>query len=394
MQTAQQSSTEVEQVSEIHNRLIELRRICRFIREEQPKPWNLFKLFKRTSDEVTHSYILAYLLDPKRPHGLGAAFLQAFANAIGLPSDLDFSMAEVQTEVTCGRICADIVIDVENVTIVVENKLYSPEGTEQTHAQEKAFQSDVQYSGRDLIFVFLTPSGQRALNTRFIPISYSDIATALSGISLAQMRSLPWETYAVLTSLLGQIEESICMGKRQWAEVAEKSKLYIEFAKEIQQVSVSFAETVENIQLGFAELAEEVMPGGDWQKWTPRSKPRSYVQVYKPKWKTGDYYIHFELWCSIERLSKREVTLVLDVEKPKGSPYPELCDRFDHDEEMKSRLATIRSEYRASRKHAIACKRYQFAEDLSDIGEVLTKALQEHSFLVQKIDMMISGQSV
>lgn len=64
-----------------------------------------------------------------------------------------------------------MVIDIENVTIVIENKLYSPERPEQALAQEKAFQSDVQYSGRDLIFVFLTPSGQQALNTRFIPIS-------------------------------------------------------------------------------------------------------------------------------------------------------------------------------------------------------------------------------
>lgn len=393
MDMTQQPSSDIRKYEEIHNRLMEFKRICKFIHEEQPKPWNLFKLFRRTTDELTYSHILSYLLDPKQSHGLGAAFLRAFANIIGLSSDLNYSMAEVQTEVACGCIRADIVIDIEELTVIIENKLYSIEGPEQTLAQEKSFRSDLQYRSRSIVFVFLTPSGRSAINTNFIPISYRDIATVLIHISLNQIRNLTWETYTVLTSLLEQIEENICMNKKPWAEITERSKLYIEFAEEIQQVSSSFTKTVENIQIGFSDLAEEVMPGGNWQKMIPRSKPSSYVQVYKPNWKTNDYFIHFELWCSIERLSKREITLVLDIEKPGGGPNLSFCNKFDSDEEMQLKLNVIQSEYRVSRRHAIAYKRYHLAEDLSDIGETLTEALQEHSFLVQKIDNVIAGVS-
>ena len=62
----------------------------------KPRPWGLFRLFRRQTDECTYSYILAYLLDPWNPHGLGAMFLEAFmGHVVGLSLGADFSKAEV-----------------------------------------------------------------------------------------------------------------------------------------------------------------------------------------------------------------------------------------------------------------------------------------------------------
>jgi len=367
-------------------RLSELTRISRFIPDEPLMPWGFFRLFKSTTNELTHSYVLAYLLHPRRPHGLGVEFLQAFLRRLRVDLAPGYEAAEVDTEVSSGNIRADIVIDTKDAAVIVENKLHSSEGPEQTLDQESAFRADDRYKGKQLAFVFLTPNGMPAKNPNFIPASYRDVSAAIADLQFAHMKQLPIDTFVLLSSLVRQIEESICMENKDWAVIPERSKLYLEFAKDIQQVGRAFKETVGNIQRGWCDLAQQVMPGGGWESGSGK-----WVQVYKPEWKQKGYFIHFELDSSVDRLSKREVVFMLDVEKSNGAPNPDICQQFDNDTETHGTLTSIESRYRPSfRKHAIAYKTYHFADDLSDVAEVLSRSFAEHRFLVAKVDKVLA----
>ena len=102
--------------------------------------FNIFQIIGLTSDEVrVHSAFLATLLDPQGAHRQGDLFLQLFTKQLSqIVHDFDTKSAVVEcekyigrmTETTGGRI--DIHIsDKKGHKIIIENKIYAPDQTNQ-----------------------------------------------------------------------------------------------------------------------------------------------------------------------------------------------------------------------------------------------------------------------
>lgn len=102
--------------------------------------FNIFQIIGMTSDEVrVHSAFLATLLDPRGSHRQGDLFLQLFTKQLSqIVHDFDTKSAVVEcekyigrmTETTGGRI--DIHIsDEKGHKIIIENKIYAPDQTNQ-----------------------------------------------------------------------------------------------------------------------------------------------------------------------------------------------------------------------------------------------------------------------
>ena len=102
--------------------------------------FNIFQIIGLTSDEVrVHSAFLATLLDPRGSHRQGDLFLQLFTKQLSrIVHDFDTKSAVVEcekyigrmTETTGGRI--DIHIsDKKGHKIIIENKIYAPDQTNQ-----------------------------------------------------------------------------------------------------------------------------------------------------------------------------------------------------------------------------------------------------------------------
>ena len=102
--------------------------------------FNIFQIIGLTSDEVrVHSAFLATLLDPQGSHRQGDLFLQLFTKQLSqIVYDFDTKSAVVEcekyigrmTETTGGRI--DIHIeDKKGHKIIIENKIYAPDQTNQ-----------------------------------------------------------------------------------------------------------------------------------------------------------------------------------------------------------------------------------------------------------------------
>ncbi|MBS1571385.1 MAG: PD-(D/E)XK nuclease family protein, partial [Bacteroidetes bacterium] len=105
-------------------------------KSETSVDYNLFSLLSRESDEVlTHSAIIADLLDPRGKHGLGNAPLGLFVNLIDIPL---FDLDGVQSfkEMPIGKINEDSTeggrIDIyvkngRNQAFLIENKIFATE---------------------------------------------------------------------------------------------------------------------------------------------------------------------------------------------------------------------------------------------------------------------------
>ncbi len=141
----------------------------------------------RSLDELVHSNILAWLLAPMARHRLGARFLTDLAAATwGLElasADAATIRREVVLESGRRRRIADLVVQAGPVTLVIENKVCSPEDEHQCQDLYDLWTDHVEQAGGsrdDVYFVLLAPHGgpPRTADTdeakaRWRPLAYA-----------------------------------------------------------------------------------------------------------------------------------------------------------------------------------------------------------------------------
>jgi len=130
--------------------------------------FNIFNALKLTHKEWAHSRILAELLSPDGSHGKDNLFLEKFLKIVAkkhityAKTDEDrgevgekFSIESsiVQEEMSIDNSRFDIIITNQNMKIILENKIWSPEGNEQLEKYSKQ---------KPTHLIFLTPDGKKA----------------------------------------------------------------------------------------------------------------------------------------------------------------------------------------------------------------------------------------
>ncbi len=120
-------------------------------------PRDLLGVLRKDHHEVTHSAIIAWLLDPRMRHGLGSRFLaKVLSSCFPDESFGDLGDSWSQTEVTRGRGRADIVVwGGAAFTLLIENKVDAVESEGQCEFYFRAFAQDPNPH-----FVFLSPDGR------------------------------------------------------------------------------------------------------------------------------------------------------------------------------------------------------------------------------------------
>jgi len=104
--------------------------------------FNVFQTLNLQTKELSHSKILAELLNPQGSHGKGSAFLKSFLNLIEITDPAEhqkFESAMVETEKITkdGRI--DIAIEGNQATIIIENKIHAGDQEKQLHRYRQSF---------------------------------------------------------------------------------------------------------------------------------------------------------------------------------------------------------------------------------------------------------------
>jgi hypothetical protein len=165
--------------------------------ESELSKFNLFETLNIYGNEQVHSAFIRWLLDPKEAHGLGDFFLKKFLKKVisentGNPnltvSSIDIDVMDMNNcfvrleEPFTSKRRADIsIFDEDNkLYVLIENKIFSGEGIEQT--KEYAIEAKRKYPDYKRIFIFLTPSGFEPESEEFLIISYPDIISILKEI--------------------------------------------------------------------------------------------------------------------------------------------------------------------------------------------------------------------
>jgi hypothetical protein len=157
--------------------------------------FNLLRVMGVADDEVTHSRVLAWLLDRRLDHGThaqGDLGFRLFIEALGLelgaksvPQIMSYPTHPywVRCEVSGGESRVDIEIAArEQFIIHIENKIHSCEGDDQTNREWRDIErraEELGVPGSNTHGIFLTLDGRRSENTNFVPISWRSLADVL-----------------------------------------------------------------------------------------------------------------------------------------------------------------------------------------------------------------------
>lgn len=171
--------------------------------------FNLFEALGVARQEIRHSRFLAYLMDPREPHGLGDRFLRgmllAAAEAHPQPpvnrlalSIRDLSDASVVTE----RDHFDVSIEIPSLGLlfVVENKVGASESESQLRTyRERAQERHAEYQ---FMGCFLTPEGYSGEDAHWGSLSYAAVANEIRAVlnqaTLSPEVSMALQHYVVL----------------------------------------------------------------------------------------------------------------------------------------------------------------------------------------------------
>lgn len=284
----------------------------------------LFDVLGISQDELVHSRMLAWLLDPMGSHGAGAKPLRRFlytASKLAYAEGVDFgvngypitpllaetfSLADVR--VRCeyslsNKRRPDLVIwsDLENERwlCVVENKVLSDEGEEQTTSYYKEMlKSFPPERFRYRLFVYLTPEGNRPESKRFVPISYSKVTGMLEKVrgSAADFGRVVIDQYA--SCLRGCIVERDQLQEICW-KLYRNHRVAIDAIRDYGNVNMLANKTRERAIVLLREAESKLSPfrhqewdssnGVDWiaiwpRTWPIKMKSLKYPGFFKIWW--------------------------------------------------------------------------------------------------------------
>ncbi|OQA03662.1 MAG: hypothetical protein BWY69_00300 [Planctomycetes bacterium ADurb.Bin401] len=179
--------------------------------------FNVYRILNiHRKEAITHTPMIAELLDPAGSHGQGSLFLKTFINYLtekaGFPKQLDFKNWLVESERQIppyGRL--DIVISSKSCLIAIENKIDSDEQSDQLDRYDQWLKTRTNYPNRYLIF--LTPTGHA-------PKSYKQSPKSTPLIKLAYHSSAHPNLCDIFSQTLDEIKPAkVCETLRQYIDL-------------------------------------------------------------------------------------------------------------------------------------------------------------------------------
>lgn len=194
--------------------------------------------------EVRFTKLLAYFFDSRNPHGLGGLLARAvFADEPGVGMGLPFDACTAEAEVSLGpsktskdktiHNSLDVLITVGDLRILIEQKINSAEGDDQTARYTKAMRS-IFGDARTCCF-YLTPDGRAARDEAWRALSYrvlfTRLATVLDGDALSvvarhNLKALLWD---LMIGPLAQNRRFMTELRQQTQRVAKDVVRYADF---------------------------------------------------------------------------------------------------------------------------------------------------------------------
>jgi hypothetical protein len=175
-----------------------------------PDAFSILDVLGIGADEVKHSSILAWLINPKSRHGRGAEFLGAFLEAASITVDGDtLHDCKVYTEFPGQESIVDLMVYARGrFLLYVENKILSPEGPDQLNREHRdllRLADALRTPPSGTYGIFLTPAGAqpttgdqhfwKPLSYEILADQFEKIASSLDSTKLGMVTIDLVETY-------------------------------------------------------------------------------------------------------------------------------------------------------------------------------------------------------
>lgn len=183
--------------------------------------FNPIRVMKMERQEIRHSAILSWLLDPNESHGLGDKFLRAFLgealrgrSAMGSPDALDIGRADLRgTIVRREWLNIDIFIyhPANRWGFVIENKFDSKQREGQLSGYIEKVSTALQKDDGQLTIrgIFLTLLDEEPQYDRYAPIGYDAICAILPDLIQREQHLLTNEVRTFLEHYLEMLKEEL-----------------------------------------------------------------------------------------------------------------------------------------------------------------------------------------
>ena len=290
---------------------------------------NVFEMLGVEKRELSYSNFLAWLMDPEVNGEISTEFLKQILDLVNSEYTLSDSSLKVDREVEKPNSIADIVVENDEFQLVLENKVKSGEGKEQT---ERVYY-DWKGSGKVENFVYLTPEYREECNCdEFEHITYTQIRDILEDMDRAALDKRTEimiedfiETLEVnkLVEFDGLSKDSIEYLKRTIEIQDEKN----EWQKEIKQF-------IKAIEKGLKDKLE------DEDKWQ-FEKGSSNIKVSKKDWEGVIYR------CAVNysQIKKEEIRLDIKAKtkvENRKEKFANFCEFYNGKEKTESETYWIK----------------------------------------------------
>jgi hypothetical protein len=155
--------------------------------EQVADDFNILDVMRLTGKEIRHSMVLAWLLDHDfrrlGTHAQGNLGFRLFLDEFDLPIDYADCRYWVRREVAGDESIVDVEVGYRSRFLIhIENKIWSCEGTDQTHREWCDMQcraAELSVSAPHIHALFLTPHGAKPANCNFRAIRWGRIVRVL-----------------------------------------------------------------------------------------------------------------------------------------------------------------------------------------------------------------------
>jgi hypothetical protein len=250
------------------------------IEMEIDKP-NIFEILSVTTNELRHSNMLAWLLNPNANHGLNDKFLKRFLRFIFLsakfkgilPIDVE-SINHQKIKVHREWRNIDIVIEYDYFVVAIENKILSGEHSNQLTRYREIIHEH--FPEHEKIFIYLTPDGDHPENendaSTYEPLPYVFIADTLKRLQESYWASLD----STVRVYLNNYERVI---RRQIMKSDEATLLAQQIYNNHREILDFILENRPDETMRVRELLESLCREHGWKLTSPS---KTYVRFIPP----------------------------------------------------------------------------------------------------------------
>jgi len=265
--------------------------------------FNILKTLGVWRREVSHTYVISWLLNPVESHGLGDMFLTRFLGAIEL-GQLNLENVRVKRFRRSKRgYEVDLTVENEDFYAIIENKI--------THkAQKKQLATEFEefnpHDSRRFLSIYLTPFEKDVPHEDFKVVTYQDVRSILNDL-IENCSNGDVKTF--LRHYVDSIEE-IVLGKFEGFN--ERSKLYSKYYGVISEFERAFKSDVRKL---FSAIEDEIKQQEwftpDWQVFFSGV----VIQIFKSNWKNEKHTgIHYEVYYGKGEIEKNLMYVLLHIE--------------------------------------------------------------------------------